>query len=254
MRRPLAHMSVGDITSDDIEATVRGAPQQKRLLRAIHGVFDLAISKGIRTDNPAEHRIMKYRLPNGRKLEAHHKAMPYAEIPAFVSLLRAKQQRHVLAAYVIEFVILTACRASEATEMKWSEINGTTWTIPAGRTKTGREHRVPLSGRAQEILKVFTRAGNYGKDVPVWLSRRGKPIGAHALYLQLTRYMHIPYTIHGVRSSFRDWCAEQTDYDTNVCEMCLAHSVGNETVRAYLRSDMLEKRREIMQAWAAYCG
>jgi integrase len=249
----LATKDIREITPDDVESAVISASQRDRRLRTIRGVFDFAISRGIRMDNPADHKIMRYRLPNGRKSTAHYRAMPYEELPVFVSLLRTKQLPGVLSPYVIEFLILTACRANEVAAMRLEEINWQqrTWTIPAYRTKTQHSHRVPLSARATELLKQQCRLPIPGA---VWLSRAGQPIGAKALYLYLTRYMHVPYTIHGFRSSFRNWCAEQTNYDFNLCEMCLAHTVANATVRAYLRSDMLEKRREIMNQWAAFCG
>jgi integrase len=137
------------------------------------------------------------------------------------------------------------------------------WTIPANRTKSGREHRVPLSDRALELLRVTNVAPDATNVTPgqprlaipsqlhVWSGRNG-PISNKGLYLYLTKYMGIPVTLHGFRSSFRNWCAEQTDTDFHVAELCLAHAVGDGTVRAYLRGDALEKRREVMQAWSDF--
>jgi integrase len=252
---PLATKPVSAITSDDIESVVRNASQQKRLLGAIRQVFDLAISKGHCSSNPADRRIMKYRFP-GTSNTQHFKALDYPELPDLVQRLRARQQPVALSPYAIEFLILTVCRVNEVTQMRWDEINWTqaTWTIPAYRTKSLRNHRVPLSDRPLELLKQHALQQGHPGNGYVWSNRHNKPITNKALYVFLVRYLNVPVTLHGFRSTFRNWCAEQTDFDFQLCEMCLAHSVGDATVRAYLRGDALERRRELMQAWAIYCG
>jgi integrase len=250
---PLATKYITDITSDDVASAVRNAKQRDRTVDAIRQVFDFAMGRGFCTSNPADRRFMKWRLPNAKTTTQHFKAMDYADVPDLVRQLRARQQRHVsISPYVIEFLILTACRLNEVTKMCWSEVNGNVWTIPANRTKSGCEHRVPLSDRALDLLKT-TSTNVTVENGYVWSGRSG-PISNKGLYLYLTKYMSIPVTLHGFRSSFRSWCAEQTDTGFHVAELCLAHAVGDATVRAYLRGDALEKRREVMQVWADFCN
>jgi integrase len=223
---------------------------------AIRQVLDYAIAMGRLTgNNPADWRIMKYRFPNGAP-GRNYTAMDYANVPAFVKRLHRAQERNTaLSPYVIEFLILTACRASEVAKMRWDEIDWEQklWIVPASRTKSARKHRVPLVDRALVLLKqqLHVTDGNGGH---VWESHTGKSINGYALYRYLTRDMKEPATIHGFRSSFRDWAGDMTHYARNDIEECLAHAVGNAVERAYRRSDALAKRRVIMQAWADYIG
>jgi integrase len=175
--------------------------------------------------------------------------MPYHELPAFLARLRA---RDGVSARALEFVILTAARSGEVLGLRWSEIDleRKVWTVPAARIKAGREHRVPLSPRAVEILEAMRAVRVSDYVFPGY--RPGRPLGDMALHLVRTR-MEIPYTVHGFRSSFRDWCGEATNFPREVAEAALAHVVGDETERAYRRGDALEKRRKLMEAWAAYC-
>jgi integrase len=262
---PLANKYIDEITADDVEACVRASPQQDRLLRAIREVFKLAISRGLRFDNPASHDIMKYRIRNGKKTTVNFKAMPYTEVSAFIQRLRPLQPT-ILSTRVIEFLILTACREDEAAGMLWSEVNFETkvWTISAERTKTEHDHRVPLSNRAVELLKHqprydFRALRALGEKYHqlfsdcVWSTYPGTSIGAKALYLQLTRYMKVPYTIHGFRASFSSWCYDEKHYPEELVEKCLAHQ-SSKVISAYRRTDALERRREIMEKWADYCG
>jgi integrase len=152
----------------------------------------------------------------------------------------------------LEFAILTAARSGEALGARWSEIDteAKVWTVPATRIKAGREHRVPLSPRGLAIVEAMRQIRVSDYVFPGY--RRGRPLGDMALHVVLKR-MEIPYTVHGFRSTFRDWCGEATNFPREVAEAALAHVVGDQTERAYRRGDALEKRRKLMAAWAAYC-
>ena len=254
----LATKGLKAITIDDVEAALRPvwsrSPDQfKRTLSAISQVFDFAIAHNHRETNPADWRVMKHRFPNHRPKVKHYAAMDYAEVPEFVRQLHKEQQRDVaLSPFVIEFLILTACRVSEVTNMRWDELNWAkrVWSIPAYRTKTQTAHQVPLSDRAIELL---TRQKGTHFMPHVWLSRRpNTPISLKALYLYLTRTMKVPVTLHGFRSTFRDWAGNETSFDRVTCELALAHKAGDATELAYRRSDALEKRRALMEAWAKF--
>jgi integrase len=255
----LATKHVNTVTADDVEAAVRPlwnrAPiEGKRALTAIRQVFDYAIAMGRCTiNNPADWRIMKYRFPNGAR-GSHYTAMDYVLVPDFMKRLHRVQERSwALSPYAIEFLPLTASRSNEVTGMRWSEIDWeqTVWIVPAARTKSGREHRVPLVDRALVLLKQRLQAS---KADDVWKSHKGRPINGHALYVYLTRDMKVPVTIHGFRSSFRDWAGNETNFDRITCELALAHRAGHATELAYRRSDALEKRRALMDAWSQFCG
>jgi integrase len=175
--------------------------------------------------------------------------MPYKEVPAFTARLR---EADVVAATALEFAILTAARSGEVLGAKWSEIDcaARIWTIPAMRMKAGREHRVPLSARAMVIVEQMKKVCTSDYLFPGY--RQGRPLSATALAMVLRR-MHVPVTVHGFRSAFRDWCGETTNFPREVAEAALAHVVGDATERAYRRGDALEKRRKLLEAWAAYC-
>ena len=161
------------------------------------------------------------------------------------------RDREGMSARALEFTILTAARTSEAIEAKWSEfdLSEKLWTVPAERMKAQKEHRVPLCARALEILEALPREGEYVFPG----ARLGRPLSNMAM-LELVRGMRGQgATVHGFRSSFRDWAAEQTSYPTEMAEMALAHTVGDKVEAAYRRGDMLEKRRRLMADWAAYC-
>jgi integrase len=175
--------------------------------------------------------------------------MPFAEVPAFVEKLR---ERPAIAARALEFVLLTAARSGEALGARWSEIDleAKVWTVPASRMKRGVAHRVPLAPRAIQILeeaKKLTRG-----DVVFPAYRANKPLSDMALTMLLRRMKVDGLTVHGFRSSFRDWAGELTTFPREVAEAALAHAVGDETEQAYRRGDALAKRRKLMDAWASY--
>jgi integrase len=223
-----------------------------RVRGRIERVLAWAAVAGYRSgDNPARWTgHLKELLPAKTKVAAviHHDAVPYADMPAFMGSLRAK---HGTSARALEFTILTAARTGEAIGARWAEIDFDTnvWIIPAERMKAGREHRVPLTDRALEILKASPRDGEYLFPGV----RKDKPLSNMSM-LELIRGMRgRGATVHGFRSTFRDWAAEQTSYPHELCEIALAHAVSNKVEAAYRRGDMMEKRRRLMADWAAYC-
>jgi integrase len=260
----LGRLAVANVTTKDIEAAMRPlwtrAPTQgRKAVSAISQLFDYAIALEYRNDNPADwKRRMKLLLPRRRPEDIkHHTAMDYAQIPDFVRKLRKEQQRDTKLSphpHAIEFLLLTACRANEVVGMKWPEVNfeHKLWTVPASRAKARREHRVPLADRALALLVQQHQR----TDGPyVWQRRNDtRPVSTKILYFYLTRNMGIPVTIHGFRSSFRDFAGNETNADRETCEMCLGHKIGNATELAYRRSDALAKRRALMDAWADYCA
>lgn len=222
-----------------------------RIRGRIETVLDAAKARGYREgENPARWRgHIAQILPARSKLgRGHHKAMPYEAIPAFVAQMH---EREAVAALALEFVILTATRTSEALGATWSEVDldKALWTIPAERMKAGREHRVPLSPRAVEILEAVKLLG---KSI-LFPAVKGGKLSTMAMAMLLRR-MKQDCTVHGFRSGFRDWAAECTAYAHEVCEMALAHTIGNKAEAAYRRGDLFEKRRRLMADWATYCA
>jgi integrase len=193
-----------------------------------------------------------------RRVE-HHAALPYSAMPEFMTALRAQQGS---AARALEFAILTAARTGEVIGARWDEIDFATkvWTIPAGRMKAGKEHRVALSDRALALL-VEARAvigldATAGAQSPfIFGGRRvGRPLSNMALLMLLRRIGRGDLTAHGFRSTFRDWAAECTNYPSEVVEMALAHAVGDKVEAAYRRGDLLVKRFALMNRWAEFCS
>jgi integrase len=184
----------------------------------------------------------------------HHAALPYAELPAFLASLRT---REATAARALEFLILTAARTGEVIGARWNEIDlhDKTWTVPAARMKAQREHRVPLSARAVAILQEMQAPRNRDDDNAFVFAGPGPgaPLSNMAFLMLLRRMELNDLTVHGFRSTFRDWAAERTDYPNHVVEMALAHAVSDKVEQAYRRGDLFEKRRRLMQQWATFC-
>ena len=201
--------------------------------------------------NPARWRgHLDTQLPRPSKVArpTHHKALSLAEMPLFITCLRDQDS---MAARALEFAILTAARSGEVRHATWSELDlaSKVWTIPAERMKGGREHRVPLSDAAIALLRSIPRVD--GDDV-IFQSPRCGPLNDSAL-LGVCRRIGADCVPHGFRSTFRDWCAEHTNVSREVAEMALAHAIGNEVEAAYRRGDLFEKRRVLMDEWAAFC-
>ena len=222
-----------------------------RLRGRIERVFDFARARGqIAGENPARWRgHLDAVLPKRAKLtRGHHKAMPFDVVPTFVAALR---ERDGIAARALEFAILTAARSGEVFGASWKEfdLEARVWTVPAARMKAGREHRVPLSARAVEILRGMEQQRLSELVFPG--TKPGRPLSVMALEMVLRR-MKVDVTVHGFRSAFRDWAGERTHFPREVAEAALAHLVGDAVERAYRRGDALEKRRELMDAWAQF--
>jgi len=226
-----------------------------RVRGRIELILGWATTKGYRTgDNPARWRgHLENLLPNKTKIRpvVHHPALPYAEIAGFVAGLR---QRDGVAARALEFLILTAGRTGEVLGATWAEIDleRRQWIIPAARMKAAREHRVPLSAPALAVLEAM-KAIRYGDCVFPGGGRVGRPLSNMALLAALGRMGRGELTAHGFRSTFSDWVAECTAFPPEVREMALAHAVGDKVEEAYRRGDLFEKRRQLADAWGAYC-
>lgn len=207
-----------------------------------------AMAKGYRKDNPAAAAIAAA-LPQGGAPRKHFRALPLAEVAAAIEKVR-KSDAGLAARLALEFLVLTAARSGEVRGARWEEIDveAATWTIPAGRTKSGREHRVPLSRRAVAVLGVADRFGD-GSGL-VFPSAAGGVISSATL-AKAVRDLGLDCVPHGFRTSFRMWCGD-VGVDREVAEAALAHVVRNKVEAAYARGTLFERRREIMEAWADY--
>ena len=223
----------------------------RRVRQRISTVLDWARAAGHRDgENPVVG--VSRGLPKQPEKVKHHEALPYGDVPAFLSRIPDFNTNPAVQA-ALEFTILTAARTGEALQADWSEIDldAALWTIPAERMKAGRAHRVPLTAAALAVLeRVRPLSGGTGLIFPG--QRRGRPLSDMSMLMVLRR-AGIPATVHGFRSSFRDWAAECTRFSREVAEASLAHAVENQTEAAYRRGDLLEKRRELMAAWGRYC-
>jgi integrase len=202
-------------------------------------------------DNPARwNGLLEHALPNVVKGN-HHAALHYAEVPAFMAKLR---QQTSVTARCLEFTVLTAARLGEAMGATWDEIDldGRVWTVPASRMKAGKEHKVPLSAAAIAVLRVLHAVRISDYVFPGTL--QGKAIGKNIPLRLLNELTGNGATVHGFRSSFRDWCSERTSFPREVAEMALAHAIPNAVEAAYRRGDLFEKRRRLMDSWASYCA
>lgn len=254
--KPLRSMPISEVDTDAVLRVLKplweSTPETASRLRGrIERVLDTPKAKAHRAgDNPARWRgHLDHMLPKRDILtRGHHKALPFAKLPGFMADLAA---RPATAARALEFTILTAARSGEVLGATWGEIDleEATWTVPAARMKGKRLHRVPLSGAAVAILEAI---GPKAPERPVFEGQKPKsPLSTMAMEMLLRR-MDVDATVHGFRSSFRDWAAEKTDFPNEVCEAALAHVVGNKVEAAYRRGDLFEKRRQLMQAWADY--
>jgi len=225
-----------------------------RLRGRIESVLDWATVRGYRGgDNPARWRGHLDKLLPRPSLVArvkHHPALPYTEVGAFMQQLREDAG---VASRALEFTILTAARTNEVIQAEWSEIDLElrTWVIPAERMKSKREHRVPLSDAAVSLLKA-----DDGRSQRCLFPghKRGSHLSNNAMLKVLKRLNQDSITVHGFRSTFRDWCAESTNYPADVAEMALAHTLRDKTEAAYRRGDLFEKRSRLMADWARYCS
>jgi integrase len=256
---PLRDKPVDRIETADVLAVLRPHWKDRRetasrLRGRIERVLNVAKAKGFRSgENPAAWRGHLENLLSKRShlTRGHHAAMSYSELPSFMEKLRVREGVTALA---LEFSILTAGRTGEVLGALWSEIDldAAVWTLPPERMKAGREHRVPLSEAAMAIL-VQMRSGRVSAHVFPG-QRAGKPLAPIALEAVLRRMKIDTATVHGFRSTFRDWLGNETHFPRELAEHALAHALGDRAEQAYRRGDALERRRAMMAAWASYCS
>jgi integrase len=227
-----------------------------RVRQRMESILDFAKVRGYREgDNPARWRghLDKLLPARSRVREVeHHAALPYSELPAFLASLR---EREAISARALEFLILTAGRTGEVIGARWGELDllDKTWVVPAARMKAHREHRVPLSPRAVAVLQDMqaTRSGDNAFVFPG--PKPGKAL-SNVAFLRLLRRMGLhDLTVHGFRATFKTWASERTSFQNEIVEASLAHVTGGKVEQAYMRGDMFEKRRRLMQQWAMFC-
>ncbi len=254
----IGKMPVDKITRRDVLAILTpiwtDKPETARRLRQrMEVIFDWVDVQGWRQDNPANKAILRV-LPPGSKIKGHHDALPYSRVPEALGRVR-ESDADLVTRLAFEFLVLTAARSGEARKATWSEIDmdSAKWTVPAERMKAHREHKVPLSGRCLEILDEARKLNGRGGDLifPAW---SGKPL-SDMTFTELLRREEIPAVPHGFRSSFKDWCLEDSDIGDRdlLSELALAHDIGNDTKKAYARTNLFEARRPLMEAWAEFC-
>jgi integrase len=262
----LGDMPVKDIRTADVLKVLEPIWRKKtatasRVRGRIEAILDFAKSRGYRSgENPATWRgHLANLLPKRSRLQRveHFAALPHAEVAGFMAQLRREQG---IAARALELTILTACRSGEVLRARWGEINAAAkiWTIPSARTKSGRDHRVPLSAAAMRVIQQLRDPDITPRDAshvdivfPGW--KRGRPINVNSMLNIRAKLGRTDFTVHGFRSAFRQWAAEQ-GYPRDVAEMALGHVIESQTEAAYQRSDLLERRRPMMEAWAEYCS
>jgi integrase len=221
----------------------------RRLSQRIKIVLDVARSKGFRTgENPVTAIHEARVLPKVKAKPKHHKAMAWQDIPAFYADLKT---RDAMTARALRFTCLAGSRTNEVLGMRWEEIDfeNRLWVCPAERMKTGEEHRVPLT---DEMLSIIESLKAMQSDFVFEGQKRHKPLSNMGMLMLLRRMQNESSTVHGLRSTFRDWASEVANAPREVAEMCLSHRVGSDVERAYARSDLLEKRRALMEQWSAF--
>lgn len=267
--KPLAKMPMNSITSNDVARVLlpiwnKKVETSRRLRWRIEKVFGVAIVNGQRQRDPRGEIIhqrnpaawkdnLDHLLPThsikAKRQPKHHSALDYVKVPAFMRELKKREGFSTLA---LMFCILTATRTTETLAATWDEIDldKRLWCIPAKRMKAGRDHVVPLNKQAMDVLHDLPRLFINSHLFP----GRGKnPLSNMTMAMQLRRMGRGEITVHGFRSSFRDWIAEETEYPNEVAEAALAHAIESKTERAYRRGDLLEKRKALMQEWGDYC-
>lgn len=256
VRRP-----VSDIDQDDVLAALRPIwvakhPTAKRVRRRISTIMAWAIAKRYRADDPAG-PALDFLLPKiAKKEQKRHAAAPHAAVGPMMARLRASDAGLANARLAVEFLVLTAARSGEVRGATWGEFDraARTWSIPGARMKAGADHRVPLTARAMEILDAAEANGG-ASGLVFKGARDGKPLTDATLRNALDRVSDgSKFTIHGFRSSFTDWADEKTDAPASVRKFALAHKNTDSTDAAYARSDLFDRRRVLMDEWAAYLG
>jgi integrase len=226
-------------TKPETAARVRG-----RIERILSSATITKHRQGI---NPAQwNGYLEHLLPPTPKSTKHHEALPYKEMTSFIALIRETERVSALA---LEFTILNAARTGEVINARREEIEGDIWTIPANRMKARKKHQVPLGKRSLELIEI---AKSIDPNSAYLFSNKGKPL-SNMTMLILTRKYAPNKTVHGFRSTFRDWVAEETEHSPEVAEMALAHTIGNQVEAAYRRGNLLDRRRRLMNDWESFC-
>ena len=251
---PVNQLETGHIRDALAEIWLTKPETARRVRQRIGTVLDYAHGKGWRTHALGMATVNRA-LPKQPPKVRHFEAMPYARVPEFCDTLKERVSMGRLA---LEALILTATRSGEVRGARWSELDldSATWTIPAERTKTGKRtgkpHIVPLSPAAVDVFKRAAALRIEASDLVFHGAKRGRPLSDMTL-LKVVRDLKEPCTVHGFRSAFRDWVAEQTNFPGEVAEAALAHAIPNRVEAAYRRTDFLEKRRKLMEAWGDFC-
>ena len=247
--RPVSEVNTADVL--DILSPIWHvkASTAREIRQRIRSVLEWAIALDMRNDNPCD-RVLPVLGPQN-DIVTHRQALPHKDVAAAIETVRTSGSGQPAVKMAFEFLVLTAARSAEVRLATWDEIDlaGRVWTVPAMRMKAKREHRVPLCGRALEILAAVRTLGD-GKAL-VFPMRSGRAISPSTLPKMLQQH-RIAAVAHGFRSSFRDWAAEMTDHPREVIEAALAHVVQNKVEAAYARSDLFERRRRLMDDWASY--
>lgn len=252
---PVQAVDVGLVMKAIEPIWVQKPETASRLRGRIESILDWATTRDCRQgENPARWRgHLENLLPKKSKVRRvqHHRALPYDEIADFLVELRVQEG---VAAGALELLILTAARTGEVIGARWDEIDleEKIWVVPAARMKAGREHRVPLSAAAATVLEQMKEIRETDFVFPG--GKKGKPLSNMAMLAVLKRMGRGDFTAHGFRSSFRDWAAERTNFPHEAAELALAHTVGDKVEAAYRRGDLFQKRRQMMEAWARFCG
>ena len=247
--RPVSEVNTADVLEILMPIWHGKAETARAVRQRIRSVLEWAIALDLRSDNPCD-RVLPVLGPQN-DIVTHPQALPHREVAAAIETVRASRSGQPAVKLAFELLVLTAARSGEVRLATWDEIDtaGAVWTVPATRMKAKREHRVPLSRRALEILDAARALGD-GRRL-VFPMRSGRPIAPSTLPKMLD-YHRIAAVPHGFRSSFRDWAAEETDHPREVIEAALAHVVQNKVEAAYARSDLFDRRRRLMDEWAEY--
>ena len=254
-----AHPSIGElpvsqITPGHVMAVLTPIWNEKRetarrVKQRISAICRWAVAQGRRTDDPAG-IVIDAALPRNGVERRHMPALPYEEAADCIAKVQASRRAGTSSKLALEFLILTAARSSEVRKATWDDTDAAVWTVPAGRMKANREHRVPLSGRALEVLAEAAGLSD-GSGLVFPGTRPGRPLSENT-HAKLLRELGFHAVTRGFRSSFRDWASERTHTPHAVMEAALAHAIRNKAEAAYARSDLFEKRRALMEAWATY--
>jgi integrase len=249
---------IGDLHLDEIDTThilqilqpiwLTKSETASRLRGRIERILSASITRKFRSAaNPAFWKgHLENLMPSPKSSDKHHEALPYEELPQFMADLREMDS---LSALALEFTILNAARTGEVTKGLRAEIRDSVWTIPGNRMKSGKTHQVPLCQRSLDILTI---AQSLDPNSHYLFSRDGKHLSNMAM-LMMVRRLRVGLTVHGFRSTFRDWISEETEHGPEVAEMALAHTIGNKVERAYRRGNLMESRRRLMNDWASFC-